>query len=292
MTQISAENPYPYRRVSVLDTEMAYLETGQGEPIVFLHGNPTSSYLWRNIIPHVEGLGRCLAPDLVGMGQSDRNPAGSYRFVDHYRYLEAWFEAVGATENVILVIHDWGSALGFDWAYRHPGNVKGIAYMEAILFEYEWSDWPDEARKIFQGFRSPTGDTLILEKNYFVELVLPGSVMRGMTDTEMDVYRRPFFSPGEDRRPTLSWPRQIPIEGEPNDVVEIVKTYGKWLATSNIPKLFVNADPGSILTGRARDFCRTWPHQEEVTVKGLHFLQEDSPDEIGQAVAAFIKKIS
>lgn len=292
---ISAEERFTKKEARVLGYTMRYVDEGTGDPIVLLHGNPTSSYLWRNIIPHLSGLGRCIAPDLIGMGDSDKlkeSGPDTYTFVEHRKFIDAFLDEVGVSEKVTFVIHDWGSALGFDWAYRHPGNVKGIAYMEAILFEYEWSDWPDQARKIFQGFRSPTGDKLILEKNYFVELVLPGSVMRGMTDTEMDVYRRPFFSPGEDRRPTLSWPRQIPIEGEPNDVVEIVKTYGKWLATSNIPKLFVNAEPGSILTGRARDFCRTWPNQEEVTVKGLHFLQEDSPDEIGQAVAAFVKKIS
>lgn len=292
---ISAEERFTKKEARVLGYTMRYVDEGTGDPIVLLHGNPTSSYLWRNIIPHLSGLGRCIAPDLIGMGDSDKlkeSGPDTYTFVEHRKFIDAFLDEVGVSEKVTFVIHDWGSALGFDWAYRHPGNVKGIAYMEAILFEYEWSDWPDEARKIFQGFRSPTGDKLILEKNYFVELVLPGSVMRGITDTEMDVYRRPFFSPGEDRRPTLSWPRQIPIEGEPNDVVEIVKTYGKWLATSNIPKLFVNAEPGSILTGRARDFCRTWPNQEEVTVKGLHFLQEDSPDEIGQAVAAFVKKIS
>lgn len=292
---ISAEERFTKKEARVLGYTMRYVDEGTGDPIVLLHGNPTSSYLWRNIIPHLSGLGRCIAPDLIGMGDSDKlkeSGPDTYTFVEHRKFIDAFLDEVGVSEKVTFVIHDWGSALGFDWAYRHPGNVKGIAYMEAILFEYEWSDWPDQARKIFQGFRSPTGDKLILEKNYFVELVLPGSIMRGITDTEMDVYRRPFSSPGEDRRPTLSWPRQIPIEGEPNDVVEIVKTYGKWLATSNIPKLFVNAEPGSILTGRARDFCRTWPNQEEVTVKGLHFLQEDSPDEIGQAVAAFVKKTS
>ena len=200
-------------------------------------------------------------------------------------------EEIGVTDNITFVIHDWGSALGFDWAYRHQDKVKGIVYMEALLFLYEWSDWPDDARKIFQGFRSPVGEKLILENNYFIELVLPNSVLRKMTSSEMDVYRRPFLNKGEDRRPTLSWPRQIPIEDEPGDVAEIVKSYGKWLSESNLPKLFINAEPGSILKGRARDFCRTWPNQEEVTVKGLHFIQEDSPDEIGEAIVTFIDKI-
>ena len=292
---ISAEERFTKKEVKVLGYTMRYVDEGAGVPIVLLHGNPTSSYLWRNIIPHLSSLGQCIAPDLIGMGDSDKlkeSGPDRYTFVEHRKFLDAFLDKVGVSEDVIFVIHDWGSALGFDWAYRHPGKVKGLAYMEAILFEYEWGDWPDEARKIFQGFRSPAGEKLILEKNYFVELVLPGAVLRGLTEEEKAVYRRPFPEPGEARRPTLSWPRQLPIEGEPDDVVGIVKTYGKWLSTSDIPKLFVNAEPGSILTGRARDFCRTWPNQEEVTVKGLHFLQEDSPDEIGLAVAAFLKKLS
>jgi haloalkane dehalogenase len=280
---------------SVFGKRMAYVEKGSGDPIVFLHGNPTSSYLWRNIIPHLSDLGRCVAPDLIGMGDSDKLKSSgpdSYAFVEHRKFLDALLAEIGVTENVTWVVHDWGSALGFDWAYRHQDRVKGIVYMEALLFHYDWSDWPEDARKIFQGFRSPAGEKLILEKNYFIELVLPNSVIRELTPSEMDVYRRPFLNPGEDRRPSLSWPRQIPIEGEPQEVVEIVTTYGRWLAQSDIPKLFINADPGSILVGRARDFCRTWPYQEEVTVKGRHFIQEDSPDEIGQAVANFLHKIN
>ncbi len=292
---ISAEERYAKKEAQILGHTMRYIDEGSGDPIVFLHGNPTSSYLWRNIIPHLSGMGRCIAPDLIGMGDSEKLKEGgteAYTFVEHRKYLDAFLAEVGVSENVVFVIHDWGSGLGFDWAYRHPDKVKGIAYMEAILFEYEWSDWPDEARKIFQAFRSPAGEKLVLEKNYFVELILPGSVIRGLTPEEMAIYRRPFMEPGEDRRPTLSWPRQIPVDGEPEDVVKIVKTYGKWLSSSDIPKLFVNADPGSILTGRARDFCRTWPNQDEVTVKGLHFVQEDSPNEIGQAVAEFVKKLN
>ena len=291
---VSAEERYEKKEVQVSGYTMRYVEEGTGDPIVLLHGNPTSSYLWRNIIPHLTGLGRCIAPDLIGMGDSEKlkqSGPGSYTFVEHRKFLDVLLEALGVTDKVTFVIHDWGSALGFDWAYRHSDKVKGLAYMEAILFEYEWGDWPEEARKIFQGFRSPAGENLVLEKNYFVELVLPTSIMRDLSEEEMKVYRRPFSNPGEDRRPCLSWPRQIPIEGEPADVVKIVKTYGKWLATADIPKLFVNADPGAILTGRAREFCRTWPNQEEVTVKGLHFLQEDSPDEIGRAVATFVEKL-
>jgi haloalkane dehalogenase len=292
---ISAEERYTKKEANILGYTMRYVDEGSGDPIVFLHGNPTSSYLWRNIIPHLIALGRCVAPDLIGMGDSDKlknSGPESYTFVEHRKYLDALLEEIGVAENVVFVIHDWGSALGFDWAYRHPDKVKGIAYMEAVLFHYEWSDWPEDARQIFQGFRSPAGEKLILEKNYFIELVLPNSVIREMSPAELDVYRRPFLNAGEERRPTLTWPRQIPVEGEPQEVVEIVTTYAEWLSKSDIPKLFINADPGSILVGKARDFCRTWTNQEEVTVKGLHFIQEDSPDEIGQSIAGFIRRIN
>jgi haloalkane dehalogenase len=282
---IPAADPYQRRRVAVLDSEMAYVDSGAGDPIVFLHGNPTSSYLWRNVIPHVERLARCLAPDLIGMGQSGRSPSGSYRFVDHARYLDAWFEAVGLTLNVTLVAHDWGSALAFYWAHRHPDRVKGIVYMEAVVQPVTWDEWPEAARAIFQAMRSPAGEEMILEKNVFVERILPASVLRGLSDEEMAVYRRPYLEPGESRRPTLTWPREIPVEGEPADVVEIVRRYGEWLSASDVPKLFINAEPGAILTGRQREFCRTWLNQREVTVKGIHFIQEDSPGEIGQAIA-------
>ena len=290
---IATAERYTKKRKKILDHTMSFVDEGAGDPIVLLHGNPTSSYLWRNIIPHLTGLGRCVAPDLIGMGDSDKlknSGPNSYSFIEHRKYLDALLEEIGVTDNVTFVIHDWGSALGFDWAYRHPNKVKGIAYMEAILIHYAWSDWPEDASKIFQGFRSPAGEEMILEKNYFVELVLPNSVIRKLTPAEMDVYRRPFLNPGEDRRPTLTWPRQIPIEGEPKEVVEIVTTYAEWLSKSDISKLFINAEPGSILTGRARDFCRNWPNQEEVTVMGKHFIQEDSPDEIGQSIAKFIRK--
>jgi haloalkane dehalogenase len=282
---ISATDPYERRRVAVIDSEMAYVDTGAGDPMVFLHGNPTSSYLWRNVIPHVEGVARCLAPDLLGMGESGKSPSGSYRFVDHARYLDAWFDALGLTANVTLVGHDWGSALAFYWAHRHPDRVKGIAYMEAVVQPVTWEDWPEAARAIFQALRSPAGEEMILEKNVFVERILPGSVLRGLSDEEMAVYRRPYLEPGESRRPTLTWPREIPVEGEPADVVEIVARYGEWLSASDVPKLFINAEPGAILTGGQREFCRTWPNQREVTVKGVHFVQEDSPAEIGQAIA-------
>jgi haloalkane dehalogenase len=236
----------------------------------------------------VEKAQRCLAPDLIGMGDSGKNSAGSYRFVDHARYLDAWFEALGLTQNVTLVIHDWGSALGFYWAHRHPERIKAIAYMEAFVQPLTWDAWPDAARKIFQAMRSPAGEEIVLQKNTFVERILPASVIRGLTEEEMTVYKRPYLEPGESRRPTLTWPRQIPIEGEPADVTEIVAAYAKWLSTSDIPKLFVNADPGTILIGPQREFCRTWPNQKEITVKGSHFIQEDAPVEIGQAIAGLL----
>lgn len=291
---ISADERYEKKRAQVLGKSMAYVDVGAGDPILFLHGNPTSSYLWRNVIPHLQKLGRCIAPDLIGMGDSDKLESSGptrYRFVEHREYLEALLEALGVEKDVTFVVHDWGSALGFDWANRHREAVKGIAYMEAIVLPLRWDDWPEAARSIFQGFRSPAGEKMILEQNFFVERVLPGSVLRALTEAEMNVYRRPFAEAGESRRPTLTWPREIPIEGEPAEVVEIVSDYGTWLAESPLPKLFINADPGAILTGRQREFCRRWPNQTELTVKGIHFIQEDSPDEIGSAVADWLKKL-
>jgi haloalkane dehalogenase len=287
---ISADDPHERRRLKVLDSEMAYVDTGRGRPVVFLHGNPTSSYLWRNVIARVAPHARCLAPDLIGMGDSGKAPAGSYRFVDHARYLDAWFEAL-ALRDVVLVVHDWGSALGFHWARRHPDRVRGVAYMEAIVRPVTWDEWPEAGRKIFQAMRSPAGEEMVLQKNVFVERILPASVLRPLTEAEMSRYRRPFAEPGESRRPTLTWPREIPVGGEPADVVEIVRAYGTWLAGSAVPKLFVNADPGSILVGPPREFCRSWPSQQEITVRGSHFVQEDSPTEIGDAVAAFLARV-
>jgi haloalkane dehalogenase len=292
---ISAEERNPKQRAQVLGHSMAYVEVGQGDPIVFLHGNPTSSYLWRNVIPHCESLGRCIAPDLIGMGDSDKlEPSGPdrYRFVEHREYLDALLAELGVERNVTLVVHDWGSALGFDWANRHRDAVRGIAYMEAIVRPVSWSDWPEAARKVFQGFRSPAGEAMVLEQNVFVERVLPGSILRKLGDEEMEVYRRPFREPGESRRPTLTWPREIPIEGEPADVTEIVRRYGEWLAVCDLPKLFVNAEPGAILVGAQREFCRSWPNQRELTVEGSHFVQEDSPDEIGRAVADWLRSLA
>lgn len=294
LNRIPSRDPFPRKRVAVLDSEMAYIETGEssGPTIVFLHGNPTSSYLWRNVIPHVASLGRALAPDLIGMGQSGPAAGGAYRFADHARYLDAWFETVAGDGPVVIVSHDWGGALGFHWARRNASRIAGIAYMETIVQAMSWDDWPDDARSIFQGFRSPKGEELVLEKNFFVEKVLPASVLRGLTPREMEVYRLPYMEPGESRRPTLTWPREIPIDGEPADVAEIVAASGRWLETAEVPKLFVNADPGSILVGPQREYCRSWPNQKEVTVEGMHFIQEDSPAEIGEAVAAFVRGLT
>ena len=269
---------------------IAYLEAGSGDPIVLLHGNPTSSFLWRNIIPELEGCGRVIAPDLIGQGDSEKLPASEgtdrYSFEVAFEYLDGLLREISADLNVTLVIHDWGSGLGFHWARLNPESVKGIAYMEAIVMPLSWDDWPESARGIFQGFRSPKGEDLVLERNMFVEAVLPSSVIRDLTDQEMDAYRAPFDTP-DNRQPTLNWPRQIPIEGEPAYMVDLVEAYGAFMAGSDIPKLFINADPGSILVGKQREFCRSWPNQLEVTVKGLHFLQEDSPQEIGQAIATW-----
>ena len=282
---ISSQDEYPRQRINSLGVDIAYVDTGKGDPIVFLHGNPTSSYLWRNIIPHAASLGRCLAPDLMGMGESGGSPDGSYRFSDHSTLLDQWFEDMDLTSNVTLVVHDWGSALGFHWAKRHPERVKGIIYMEAIVRPVTWEEWPDAARQVFQGFRSPAGEDMVLEKNIFVERVLPGSIFRALSAAEMEIYRKPYQEVGESRRPTLTWPREIPIDGEPAYMVQLVDEYAEWLSNSQIPKLFVNAEPGAILTGPQREFCRTWPNQREVTVNGIHFIQEDSPHEIGRAIA-------
>lgn len=289
---ISAQS-HETKSVEVKGRRMAYVEMGDGAPIVLQHGNPTSSYLWRNIMPHLAKLGRCVAVDLIGMGESDKLPGSgpeSYTYLEHRDHLFAAWEALGITEDVVMVLHDWGGALGFDWAFQNQDAVQGLAYMETIVAPVpRWEDWPDSARGIFQAMRSEAGEEMVLEKNVFVERILPASILRELTDEEMSVYRAPYLDPGESRRPTLTWPRQIPIEGEPADVTEIVKRYSDWLATSDIPKLFIDADPGTILTGPLRDLCRAWPNQTEITAPGLHFIQEDSPDRIGAALAGFVE---
>ncbi len=288
-----ATHEHPKKKIRVNGRDLAYVEMGDGDPIVFQHGNPTSSYLWRNIMPLLSSFGRCVAVDLIGMGDSDKlEPSGPdrYTYVEHRDYLFAAWESLGIHDNVTFVIHDWGAALGFDWSAQHPDSVSGIAYMEALVCPVSWDDWPEDARGVFQGFRSEAGETMVLEKNVFVERVLPASVLRDLRDEEMAVYRRPYLEPGESRRPTLTWPRQIPIDGEPADVHDIVTAYGAYLTTAEVAKLFINADPGSILVGRQREFCRTFPNQTEVTVPGRHFIQEDSPAEIAAAIADWLER--
>lgn len=287
---ISAVDPHPRARIGVLDTEMSYVDTGSGDPIVFLHGNPTSSYLWRNIISAVSGLGRCLAPDLVGMGQSGPASTRACRFLDHTRYLDAWFEALGLTRHVTLVLHDWGSALGFYRAFRCPEQVRAIAYMESIVQPRRWGDFPAGRDTMFRAIRSREGERLVLEENYFREVLLPRSIIRRLSREELDAYRKPF--PDRDsRRPILALARDLPIEGEPRDVVDIVTQYGNWLASCAIPKLFICAEPGALLVGRAREFCGSWHQQQTVTVKGIHFIQEDSPAQIRAALQEFLADV-
>ncbi len=282
------------RHIEVDGARLAFVEAGAGDPIIFLHGNPTSSYLWRNVIPYLSPLGRCIAPDLVGMGDSDKLPNSGpdrYTLAEHYHYLSGLLAALGVERRVTLVVHDWGGPLGFRWAREHPQAVRGIAYMETLVMPVSWDDWPDAARGIFQGFRSERGESLVLERNSFVERVLPNSILRQLDEEEMAEYRRPFARAGEDRRPTLSWPRQIPVDGEPADVVEVVQANYEWLKSTPIPKLLVAAEPGSIMTGRVLAACREFPAQTEVTVPGLHFIQEDSPDLIGAALRDWFSKL-
>ena len=273
---------------------MSYVEMGEGEPIVFLHGNPVSSYLWRNIMPAVKHLGRCIAPDLIGMGDSGKlnNPGpDTYTFETHQAFLAGFLQSVGVKENVTLVLHDWGSALGFDWANNHRGSVKAIAFMEALVRPYpDWNDWDEGATKFFQAMRSDAGEHLVLERNLFVEKILPSSIIRKLSDAEMAEYRRPFMNE-IDRWPTLSWPRSIPVGGKPENTHQIMDDYANWMATNDVPKLFVNAEPGAILIGEQRRFARSWKNQHEVTVKGIHFIQEDSGPEIGKAIADWLPTI-
>jgi haloalkane dehalogenase len=279
-----------YREVN--GNRMAYVDEGQGDAIVFAHGNPTSSYLWRNVMPHLEGLGRLVAADMIGMGGSDKlRPSGPdrYHYAEQRDYLFGLWDALDLGDNVTLVLHDWGSALGFDWANQHRDRVRGIAFMEAVVTPMSWSDFRSSVREVFQGFRSSQGDKMVLEQNLFVDAVLPASIQRRLSDEEMHHYRQPFVNPGEDRRPTLSWPRNIPIDGQPADVVSVVEDYGGWLAEADVPKLFINAEPGAIIRGRIRELVRTWPNLTETTVSGTHFIQEDSPDEIGAAIAEFVR---
>ncbi|QNA86067.1 haloalkane dehalogenase [Sphingomonas sp. So64.6b] len=287
--EISTENAIFRKHVTVHGVPMAYVDVGEGDPIVFLHGNPTPSYLWRNIIPHALPFGRCLAPDYPGMGNSGAEPNGAYRLVDQQNYVDGWLDALGLDHDVILVVHDWGSALGFDWARRHPDKVQAIVHMEGIVRPFlSWDEWPALTRDFFRGQRTPAGEKMILEQNLFIEYLLP---LRGLSGEAMEAYRSHFRVPGEARRPMLAWTRDLPIAGEPADVVAIVEAYSAWLMSSQIPKLFINGDPAGFLIGAQRDYCRGFPNQQEVTVEGAHFLQEDSPREVGEAIAKFIAAV-
>ena len=273
--------------------KMAYVEKGKGKPIVFIHGNPTSSYLWRNIIKGLKDKYRCIAPDLIGMGDSDKldNPSQeNYSLKEHIKWFDGFINNINIDKKIILVIHDWGSAIGFDFAKKNPDKIAGIVYMEAIVCPMKWSSWPLDATKVFKLMRSEVGEELILEKNIFVERILPSSIIRKLSEEEMSQYRRPFLKVGTDRQPTLSWPRQIPLDGEPIEVVDIVKSYAEFMKNTNIKKLFINAEPGSILTGPQREFCRRWNNQKEVTVKGKHFIQEDSHAEISDEINSWIEE--
>lgn len=288
--------PYGERKTAgVHGRRMAYVEQGAGAPIVFQHGNPTSSYLWRNVMPHLEGLGRLIACDLIGMGDSDKlDPSGPgrYSYAEQREYLFALWEQLGIDRDVVLVVHDWGSALGFDWASQHRDRVAGIAYMESIVMPLRWDDYiQPERRATFERLRSPDGEKMVLEDNFFVETLMPRAILRTLSAEEMATYVKPFARPGEDRRPTLTWPREMPIDGDPPDVAGIVQDYSSWLADSQVPKLFINAEPGQLLTGRPREFCRTWPSQTEMSVAGKHFVQEDSPHEIGRALQQFVRDL-
>ena len=281
--------PSHKKRVLINGLSLAYIDVGAGDPIVFLHGNPTSSFLWRNLIPYAQPYGRCIAPDLIGMGDSDKLPdsnADSYTFAQNRGYLDGFFDTLGLEERVTLVLHDWGSALGFDWARRHPEAIKGIVHMEALIAPIEWDDMPAVAQPRFRAVRSDQGEDLVLQQNIFIEQSIINGTLRPFTDAEMTEYRRPFLEPGEGRRPMLTWPRQIPIGGEPTDVVEVFEQYGEWLAGSNVPKLYVRAEPGTQAPKLIAQ-VRSWPNQTEVVVKGIHYPQEDSPDEIGAAIAAW-----
>lgn len=278
--------------VDVLDTVIHHEEAGEGDPIVLLHGNPTSSYLWRDVIPGLVSEGRCLAPDLVGFGRSGK-PKIDYRFVDHARYLDAWFEALGL-ERVTIVGHDWGGALGFHWASRHPDRVAAIAFFETIIKPLTWGEWPPASKDIFQRFRTAgTGEEMILDQNLFVEAVLPGAVDRKLSDEEIDTYRAPFVE-RESRAPTLQWPRELPIDGEPADVVELVEAYDRWLGSSpEVPKLLLTFDPGAIVRESVVEWCRNNIASLDIQAcgRGIHFVQEDQGPEIAEAVASWRRRV-
>jgi haloalkane dehalogenase len=287
----------PYAQLKhreILGRRMAYIDEGQGDAIVFQHGQPASSYIWRNVMPHLEGMGRLVACDLIGMGESEKlSPSGPnrYQYTEHRNFLFGLWDALDIGDRVVLVLDDWGATLGFDWANTRRERVVGIVHMEAITVPMHWTDLPEQGRPFFRALRSPEGERLVLEENVFIEKILPIAVLRRLTDEEMTHYRRPFLNPGEDRRPTLSWPRTLPLDGEPPEIVKIMEEYSSWLSKSDVPKLFIDGDPGQVVQGRVREVIRSWNNQKEITVKGRKLLQEDSPDEIGKAAADFVKRV-
>lgn len=294
-SKVFTEQPFAEKKfIEIKGRRMAYIDEGEGDPIVFQHGNPTSSYLWRNIMPYCRGLGRLIACDLIGMGDSEKLPhsgPGSYSYLEQRSFLFALWEELKLKQNVVLVLHDWGSVLGFDWANQHRSRVQGIVHMEALAIPFKWHEFEPYVRDLFRALRSDAGEELILKNNVFVEKVLPGGIFRKLSDAEMQEYRRPFMNEGEDRRPTLSFPRQIPLDGEPEDVARVVADFGNWLQQSPVPKLWIHGNPGAVENDAMRTFCSTWPNQKEITVKGKHFVQEDSPHEIGEAIAGFVKDL-
>ena len=286
-------------RVDVNDSWMTYTDTGEptgnlgpaarGVPVVLLHGNPTSSYLWRNVIPHVAGHARCLAPDLIGMGASGK-PDIDYRFTDHARYLDAWFDALDL-HDVVLVGQDWGGALGMDWAARHPDRVRGVALTVTILRPTRWAQYTPQAAETFRAFRSPAGDKMVLQDNMFVEAYLLGGIQHGLSSADLDAYRAPYPDPGS-RRPLLAWSREIPIDGEPADVHERVLAYDHWMSdTPDVPKLLMTVEPA---VGIGSPEIVAWAEQTfaglEVEAVGPagHFAPEDQPDTIGTAISRWL----
>ncbi|KAI8271140.1 hypothetical protein K4K58_000015 [Colletotrichum sp. SAR11_239] len=292
---ISAEFPFEKRRVHVLDTNMAYVDTGSspGTATVFIHGNPTSSYLWRNIIPHVSGKSRCIAPDLVGFGDSDKVPGLEYRVADHQAYLDAFMDAVLPTEKVILVLHDWGSALGLDWARRNENRVGGLALMEFMHPSSSWDTAPRAMAEHFRPFREPqVGRELIIDQNVFIERILPGSIVRQLSEEEMEEYRRPFLDPAS-REPVWRFPNEIPIGGQPADVAEMADKYMAWLLKTELPKLFFWVTPGGTIgEEKAAELMEKLRNTRSVYLgPGVHFVQEDHPHAIGREISQWLSAI-
>ena len=288
----------PFAKLKYSDVKgsrMAYIDEGAGDAILFQHGQPTSSYVWRNVLPQLEGMGRLIACDFIGMGGSDKlDPSlgpSRYRLATYRNYLFDLWDQLDLGDRVVLVLDDWGAVLGFDWARHNSHRVQGIVHMEAIAAPLDWSDLPDYAHPLFKALRSPEGERMVLEENIFVEKILPQAILRQFTEDELNVYRQPFRNAGEDRRAMLSWPRSLPIGGVPTDVNQVVSKNESWLAQSDLPKLFINGEPGTLARGRLREIIRRWPNQTEVTVKGRKLLQEDSPDEIGAAIANFVQRL-